>query len=76
MQSKAPIQIVKAFIYVYAAVYMALWKITSLILPYPNIEMINLFLQEVSQDFKDFFVIIRSTKPDGTNPRSSSFRKT
>ena len=37
---------------------MALGKITSLILPYANTEMMNLFLQEVAQDFKDFFVIM------------------
>jgi transposase len=37
---------------------MALGKITSLILPYANTEMMNLFLQEVAEDFKDFFVIM------------------
>jgi len=37
---------------------MALGKMTSLILPYANTEMMNLFLQEVAQDFKDFFVIM------------------
>lgn len=58
MRPKAPRQIVRAFVYVYAAVCMALGKITSLILPYANTEMMNLFLQEVAQDFKDFFVIM------------------
>ncbi len=37
---------------------MALWKMTSLILPYANTEMMNLFLEEVSRDFKDYFVIM------------------
>jgi hypothetical protein len=37
---------------------MALGKITSLILPYANTEMMNLFLQQVAQDFKEFFVIM------------------
>jgi transposase len=37
---------------------MALGKITSLILPYANTEMMNLFLHEVAEDFKDFFVIM------------------
>jgi transposase len=37
---------------------MALGKMTSLILPYANTEMMNLFLQETAQDFKDFFVIM------------------
>ena len=37
---------------------MALGKMTSLILPYANTEMMNLFLEEVSHDFKDYFVIM------------------
>jgi transposase len=51
-------QIVRTFVYVYAAVCMALGKMTSLILPYANTEMMNLFLEEVSKDFKDYFVIM------------------
>ena len=31
---------------------------TSLILPYANTEMMNLFLEEVSTDFHDYFVIM------------------
>ena len=37
---------------------MALGKMTSLILPYANTEMMNLFLAHVAEDFKDFFVIM------------------
>jgi hypothetical protein len=37
---------------------MALGKMTSLILPFANTEMMNLFLEEVSNDFKDCFVIM------------------
>ena len=37
---------------------MALGKMTSLILPYANTDMMNLFLEEVSKDFKDYFVIM------------------
>jgi hypothetical protein len=51
-------QIVRSFVYVYAAVCMALGKITSLILPFANTEMMNLFPEEVSKDFKDCFVIM------------------
>jgi transposase len=58
MRPRAPRQIVRAFVYVYAAVCMALGKITSLILPYANTEMMNLFLHEVAEDFKDFFIIM------------------
>ena len=56
VRPKAPRQIVRTFLYVYAAVCMALGKMTSLILPYANTEMMSLFLEEVSQEFKDFFV--------------------
>lgn len=58
MRPKAPRQIVRKFLYVYAAVCMALGRMTSLILPYANTDMMSLFLQEVSEDFKDFFVIM------------------
>ena len=51
-------QIVRSFVYVYAAICMALGKMTSLILPYVNTEMMNLFLEQVSMDFKDYFVIM------------------
>ena len=37
---------------------MALGKMTSLILPYANTGMMNLFLEEVSRDFEDYFVIM------------------
>jgi transposase len=53
-----PKQTVRVFVYVYAAVCMALGKMTSLILPFANTEMMNLFLQEVSKDFEDYFVIM------------------
>jgi hypothetical protein len=58
MRPKAPRQIVRTFLYVYSAVCAALGKMTSLILPYANTEMMNLFLQEVAEDFKDYFVIM------------------
>lgn len=58
MRPKAPRQIVRAFVYVYTAVCMALGKMTSLILPYANTEMMNLFLEQVAEDFKGFFVIM------------------
>src|SRR5208283_5468254 len=37
---------------------MATGKMTSLILPYAGTEMMNLFLEQVAQDFKEFFVIM------------------
>lgn len=58
MRPKAPRQIVRTFVYVYTAVCMAMGKMTSLILPYANTQMMNLFLEHVAEDFKDFFVIM------------------
>jgi hypothetical protein len=51
-------QVVRTFIYVYAAVCMALVKMTTLILPFANTDMMNLFLEQVSNDFKEYFVIM------------------
>jgi len=58
MRPKAPRQIVRAYVYVYTALCMATGKMTSLILPYANTEMMNLFLEQVAEDFKEFFVIM------------------
>jgi hypothetical protein len=58
IRPKAPRQVVRAYLYVYTAVSMALGKMTSLILPYANTAMMSLFLQEVAEDFKDYFVIM------------------
>jgi len=58
IRPKVPKQVVRTFVYVYAAVCMALGKITSLILPYANTAMMNLFLEEVSRDFKEYFVLM------------------
>lgn len=37
---------------------MALGKMSSLILPWANTDMMALFLEHVAEDFKDFFVIM------------------
>jgi transposase len=58
VRPKVPRQIVRAYVYVYTAVCMATGKMTSLILPYANTDMMNLFLAQVAQDFKEFFVIM------------------
>jgi hypothetical protein len=49
---------VRTYVYVFAAVCAALGRMTALILPFVNTDMMNLFLDHVSQDFKDFFVIM------------------
>ena len=52
-------QIIREYLYVYAAVCPALAKMTALILPWANTEMMNIFLEEVSRDFSEFFVIMQ-----------------
>jgi len=51
-------QVIRKFTYVYAAVCPSLGIMTTLILPFANTEMMTIFLDQVSKDFKDFFVII------------------
>lgn len=58
LRPKAPRQLVRVFIYVFAAVYMALGKMTSLILPYANTDTMNIFLKQVSEDHRDKFIIM------------------
>lgn len=54
----APRQIVREYVYAYAAVAPAIGKMTSLILPYANSDMMNIFLSQVAEDFADFFVVM------------------
>ena len=50
---------VRDYIYAYAASAPALGKMTTLVLPMVNIKMMELFLQEVSQDFADYFIVMQ-----------------
>ena len=54
-----PKQIVRQSFYVYAAVCPSVGKISSLILPHANTEMMSLFLENVSNDFIDDEVIMQ-----------------
>jgi hypothetical protein len=45
-------------VYAYADVCPALWKMTSLIIPYANTEMMSIFMEHVSDDFTNFFVLM------------------
>lgn len=51
-------QVVRESLFVFAAVCPQLGKMTALILPFANSEMMQLFLEEVSKDFKNYFVIM------------------
>ena len=54
----SPRQIIRKYVYVYAAVCPKLGKMTSLILPWTNTDMMNIFLKEVSEEFREYFVIM------------------
>ena len=48
---------VRDYVYAYAAIAPALGRMTTLVLPFVNIKMMESFLQEVSQDFADYFIL-------------------
>ena len=50
---------VRDYVYAYAAIAPALGRMTTLVLPFVNIKMMESFLQEVSQDFADYFIIMQ-----------------
>ena len=54
-----PKQQVRQYIYAYAAVAPALGKMTCLILPHANTKMMNLFLQQVSPELAEYFIVIQ-----------------
>ena len=55
----APKQIVRESFYVYAAVAPAIGRMTTLVLPYANTQMMNIFLRQVSEDFADYFIVMQ-----------------
>jgi len=55
---QAPRQIVRTYLYVFTAVCPALGRMTSLILPRANTEMMDIFLRQVSQDVRDYFILM------------------
>ena len=52
-------QIVRKSVYAYTFVCPKIAKTTSLILPYANTEMMNIFLEQVAQDFKAYKIIMQ-----------------
>ena len=59
VRPQAPCQIVREYTHVYAAVAPAEGKMTSLILPCADTEMMNLFLEHVSSTFANYFVVMQ-----------------
>jgi hypothetical protein len=54
-----PRQIVREYTYVYAVVAPKEGKMASLILPFADTAMMNLFLQHVSHTFSRYFLVIQ-----------------
>ena len=55
----APQQRIREYTYVYAAVAPAEGKMTSLILPSADTEMMNFFLEHVSKTYEKYFVVMQ-----------------
>lgn len=55
---KRPRQIIRTYLYVFTAVCPALGRMTSLILPWANTDMMNIFLRQVAEDFQDYFILM------------------
>lgn len=62
IRSTVPKQQARQYTYAYAAVAPSLGKMTCLILPDANTTMINLFLQQLSQEFADYFIVLQLDK--------------
>ncbi len=58
IRPKVPKQVIREYLYAYAAVCPALGKMTSLVLPYADTETMNIFLKQVSDDFINHFVLM------------------
>jgi transposase len=54
-----PSQVVRESMYVFAAVAPSLGKLSALVLPTANTAMMTLFLEQVSQDFADSFIVMQ-----------------
>jgi len=59
MRPSVGAQVVREYTYVYAAVAPTLGQMVSLILPEASTEMMNLFLEQVSQTFSTHFIIMQ-----------------
>jgi len=54
----APRQVVRQYTYAYTAVCPSMGKSTSLILPFANTQMMNMFLDHVSKEFIEYNIIM------------------
>ena len=59
MRPHVPVQVVREYVYVYAAVAPAQGQMVSLILLETSTEMMNLFLEHVSRTFPEHFIVMQ-----------------
>ncbi len=59
MRPQVPSQVVRESVYVFAAVAPGAGLMTSLVLPSANTAMMNLFLEQVSQSFENYFIVMQ-----------------
>ena len=52
-------QVVREYVYVYSAVAPATGQMTSLLLPYADTAMMNLFLAHVAEEFAEYFIVMQ-----------------
>ena len=60
MRPLVPRQIVREYTYVYTAVAPKTGEISSLVLPYCNTAMMNIFLNHVSNTFSEYFIVMQT----------------
>ena len=54
----APRQIVREYVYAFVAVCPALGRMSSLVLPWADTAMMNIFLAHTADEFKDYFILM------------------
>ena len=54
-----PKQAIRQAVYAFAAIAPKLGKLVALVLPSADTDMMNLFLQQVSQEFADSFILVQ-----------------
>lgn len=54
----APRQVVREYLYAFVAVCPSRGTLTALILPWADTEMMNLFLRHLSDEFRDYFLLL------------------
>ncbi len=58
LRPTVPRQVVREFVYVFAAVCAQLGRLTTLLLPMANTEMMAVFLAHVAKEFPEYFIIM------------------